>query len=218
MPVREGRLDRAVATTQRIRAASISEIRDARLAAGVSQRELARAVGLSQAQVARFERGALRDVGIDLICRLAIGVGLDPSLRFYPGGDALRDAGQVRLLERLHVRLAAAVRWRTEVMLPGVADVRAWDAVVDGTGCTDAIEAETRIRDLQATTRRIARKLRDDPIVQHVILLVADTRWNRRAVADGREILRSDFPVDTRATLEALGQGRCPGANAIVFL
>ena len=102
--------------------------------------------------------------------------------------------------------------------LHGQTDGRAWDAFLDGTGCTDAIEAETRLRDLQAMERKITRKLRDDLSVQHVILLVADTRWNRRALAEGREGLRAQFPLDTREALVGLNRGRCAGANAVVVI
>ncbi len=110
------------------------------------------------------------------------------------------------------------MRWRVEVALAGQSDLRAWDAVIDGTGCVDAIEAETRLRDLQAVERRLARKLRDDATIQHLILLVADTRSNRRALAEGRDALRAQFPLDTREAMENLHRGGCPGANAIVFL
>jgi transcriptional regulator with XRE-family HTH domain len=218
MPSRDHTIGRAHAAIDRMTTNARVEIREARLAAGLSQRDVGRAVGLSQSQVARFERGRNHATPLELLCRLAIGVGLDPSLRFYPGGDAVRDVAQIRLLDRLRTRLGADVRVRTEVPLFGVHDARAWDAILDGTGCVDAVEAETRIRDLQATTRRIGLKSRDDPTITHVILLVSDTRWNRQVLAAGREALRSDYPLDTRAALDQLRLGRCPGTNAIVIL
>jgi hypothetical protein len=82
----------------------------------------------------------------------------------------------------------------------------------------DAVEAETRIRDGQAMWRRASLKLRDDPTISHVFLLVADTPSNRRAIAEIRELLRLDLPLDTRGVLSALGNGRCPGAGGVVFL
>lgn len=176
MTARDRRLDRALATSRRLAAAVIADVRDARLGAGLSQAEVARAVRISASQVARFERGAVHDIRLEQLCRLCAAVGLEPSLRLYPDGHPVRDAGQVRLLERLRSRTSPALRWRVEVPLHGQTDGRAWDAFLDGTGCTDAIEAETRLRDLQAMERKITRKLRDDLSVQHVILLVADTR------------------------------------------
>lgn len=218
MPTRDRRLDRALATSRRLTTTAITEIRDARINSGLSQEELGTAVGISASQVARFERGLLHDLRLEQLCRLSAGVGLEPHLRLYPGGDPIRDAGQVRLLERLRARLPSSWRWRVEVPLNGQTDARAWDAVVDGNGCMDAIEAETRLRDLQATERKIGRKLRDDVTVQHVVLLVADTRTNRAALAEGREALRAQFSLDTRDALTRVAAGRCPGANAIVVI
>jgi hypothetical protein len=79
------------------------------------------------------------------------------------------------------------------------------------------IEAEMRLDDLQALERRIALKRRDSGI-DIVILLIADTLGNRRRLADHRDVLRSSFPLDTRAVLAALGSGRPPAASGIVVL
>ena len=58
-------------------------------------------------------------------------LGLDPSLRFYPGGQPLRDQAQIGLLDRfrLHVRSAAAMP--AEVPVPIEGDQRAWDVWLD---------------------------------------------------------------------------------------
>ncbi len=175
-------------------------------------------VGVSPSAVARFERGQLADIGIERLCRLAASVGLELSVRLFPDGDPIRDAGQVRLLERLRVRLPVSVRWRVEVPIIGRQDRRAWDAVIDGHACIDAVEAETRIADLQAAERRIALKARDDPTIRHLVLLLSDTRANRHALALARESLRAQYPLDTRAAMAGLSVGHCPGANAIVVL
>lgn len=196
----------------------IRDFRDARIAAGLSREEIARVVGVSPSAVARFERGQLADIGIERLCRLAASVGLEVGVRLFPDGDPIRDAGQVRLLERLRARLPASIRWRVEVPIIGRQDRRAWDAIIDGHGCTDGVEAETRIADLQAAERRIALKARDDPTIEHVVVLVSDTRSNRHALALARESLRAQYPLDTRAAMASLAGGHCPGANAIVVL
>lgn len=218
MPIRDSRLDRALATWRRIEASILADVHDARLASGLSREDIARVVGISASAIARFERGELDDIGIQQLCRLSAALGLETSVRLYPDGDAVRDAPQSRLLERMHVRLPTVMRWRLEVPIFGRTDRRAWDAVADGHGCVDAVEAETRVRDLQATERRIALKARDDSTVGHVILLVADTRTNRHALGLGREALRATYPIDTRAAMASLSAGRCPGSNAIVVL
>jgi hypothetical protein len=90
--------------------------------------------------------------------------------------------------------------------------------VLDGTGCVDAFEIETRLADLQAVERRTMLKIRDDASVRHVFLVIADTRWNRMALASGQEALRGNFPLDTRESMASLSAGRCPGANGIILL
>ena len=218
MAIRDGRLDRALATWRRIEASILADFHEARLASGLSRADVGRAVGISASAIAQFERGELDDIGIEQLCRLSAGVGLETSVRLFPDGDPIRDAPQARLLERMRLRLPAGMRWRVEVPIFGRSDRRAWDAVADGHGCVDAVEAESRVRDLQATVRRIALKARDDSTVGHVVVLIADTRANRQALALGREALRAEFPLATRAAMANLSAGRCPGANAIVVL
>jgi transcriptional regulator with XRE-family HTH domain len=163
MTTRNRRLDRAIAVSKSIASDASREIRDTRVAIGLSQDDVGRAVGMSGSQVGRFERGELEDIGLRQLCRLSVAVGLVPSVRLYPAGDPIRDVAQVRLLERIRGRLPSASGWRTEVPLHGRSDARAWDAVARSGDCLDAFEAETRLGDLQAIDRRIALKLRDDP-------------------------------------------------------
>jgi hypothetical protein len=101
------------------------------------------------------------------------------------------------------------------VPIPG--DLRAWDAQLRIDGAIVGIEAEMRLSDLQALDRRIALKCRDSGI-SIVILLVADTRANRRILSEQRETLRASFPLDTRAVMSALRSGRAPAASGIVVL
>lgn len=142
---------------------------------------------------------------------------MDLALRAYPPGDALRDRTQVALLERLRANVHPSLRWRTEVPLPIDRDLRAWDAVVSGTGWRCRIEAETRLADLQAVERRVALKARDDP-GGHLLLLVSDTRGNRAALLLRRAALEAAFPLDQRTMLAALRDGRDPGGSGIVML
>jgi transcriptional regulator with XRE-family HTH domain len=218
MSSRNGALDRALDDARRLRIDVASELRSERIGAGLSRQALGSRTGVSASRIGRLERAELDDVGLEMVCRLAAGVGLRAAVKLYPSGDAIRDAGQHRLLERLRIRMPVLLGWRPEAPLFGRTDLRAWDAVVAPPGCRDAVEAETRLNDLQAVERRIALKLRDDASIGHVILLVADTHHNRRVLRVGREALRSAFPLDTRETMAALGAGRCPGSNAIVIL
>jgi hypothetical protein len=106
------------------------------------------------------------------------------------------------------------------VPLPIESDLRAWDAEIRGRDPTPwrtRVEAETRIGDGQGLERRLALKLRDDPD-GHLILLVADTRTNRGALATLRPGLRAMFPCSAREALAALGAGREPPGSAILVM
>ncbi len=194
------------------------EIHLARLAAGLSQRVAATAAGMSQSQFGRIERGEIRRPTLDQLCRAAAAVGLKLALKAFPDGDPIRDVAHARLLERFRKRLGPGIHWHTEVPVNGATDLRGWDGMCDVMRVRIGVEAETRIRDAQATWRRTQRKRDADRTVGMVILLVADTRANRAALREIREALREDLPLDTREVLTALGAGRSPSAGGIVLL
>jgi hypothetical protein len=147
---------------------------------------------------------------------MSAAVGLDLRLRAYPAGDAIRDAGQILLLERLRVRLHPSLGWSTEVPLPIDGDLRAWDAVIRARTWHRPVEAETILDDIQATERRLALKRRDAG-EDHLILLVADTRRNRRALEAAPGAF-ANLTLRTREVLSALARGVDPGGSGIVIL
>jgi hypothetical protein len=122
------------------------------------------------------------------------------------------------LLERFAARLGPIVTWRTEVPIPLPGDLRNADGVATvTTNDFDAIvEAETRLHDVQETERKLRAKQRDLGTTR-AILLVADTRHNRRVIAAVPDLQRQ-FPVGTRSCLAALKAGRDPGADCLVIL
>lgn len=187
------------------------------MTAGLSLREVAVAAGVSHNKVWRIEHAKTLDVSVLDLTRVGAAVGLDMSLRFYPGGDPVRDAAHVQLLHRLRSRIHPDLRWRTEVPLPITGDRRAWDATIAGVGFVLGVEAETRVRDAQAVARRVNLKQRDGEL-DHVILLVADTRANRLALQAARPELVDAFPITPRIALAALAEGRSPGGNAVIVL
>ena len=217
MAPRERPVDRAARVSRKIQLAVATELRDARLAAGLSQQSVGRAAGISHAQVGRVERGAVSGLTIAQLGGIATALGLDLSVRFFPGGDPLRDAAQSSLLERLRQRIHVSLKWQTEVALPIEGDRRAWDALIGSSNERTAVEPETRVSDGQALARKLSLKRRDGRI-ERVILLIADTRRNRAALISWREALRSDFPLDSREILRALQEGRHPPDSGIVVL
>jgi hypothetical protein len=69
---------------------------------------------------------------------------------------------------------------------------------------------------MQAVERRLALKQRDGQ-VDHVVLVVADTRRNRRALASAPAAFPG-FGRDARRVLRDLTGGMDPGMSAIVLL
>ena len=83
-------------------------------------------------------------------------------------------------------------------------------------GWRAGIEAETVIDDTQALDRKIALKRRDGG-ADLVILVVADTPRNRRALAAASSAF-ADLPLRTRAILAALRAGGAPAGSGVVLL
>jgi len=217
MGSRERRVDVGAGAARAILARLAAEIRSARLQAGLSQRSVAAGIGISRSQVSRIERGQTPDLTIDMAARVCAVLGLAMRVQVFPSGDPLRDAAQVALLERLRVYLHGSFRWLTEVPLPIPGDLRAWDATACNSAARIGIEAETRLRDLQAVERRIALKERDGGM-DRVILLVANTRHNRDVARTSAGHLRVRFPIPGPRALELLGAGVDPGGNALILL
>lgn len=187
-----------------------------RRGAGLSHDAVGAACNVSGSTAARIEGGATRDPDLRVLAAMAAVVGLELRIRAFPAGDPIRDAGSQRLTNRLKIPLHADLTWLTEVPLPIPGDLRAWDAVVRAADWRLAVEAETVLDDIQAVERRVALKQRDGR-VDHVLLLVADTRRNRRALASAPAAFPG-FSRDARRVLRQLARGIHPGTSAIVLL
>ncbi len=193
------------------------ELREARIAAGLTQRTVGGAIGISHAQVSRIELGRAPHVPYETLVRFAAVVGLDVPLRTFPSGDPIRDAGQLALLRLLRGLVDPGLRWFTEVPLGILGDLRAWDAVIAGPGWEVPVEAETRLRDVQALLRGLALKGRDgeQPVI---LLLVADTRHNRHVLRLAARELGDAFPLAGRAALAELAAGRALTSSSVIVL
>jgi hypothetical protein len=95
-------------------------------------------------------------------------------------------------------------------------ELRGWDALLLGHGKRTAVELEMRLRDAQATIRRQGMKRRDDP-VDGFLLVLADTRTNRRVYAENAD-LWPDLPrLRSSRVLAAVEAGDHP-PSGIVFI
>jgi transcriptional regulator with XRE-family HTH domain len=217
MSYRDGRKDRARRRIQGQVRVIGGELLAARELSGLSRRAVSTATGVPESAVRRLELGLLRELNVARLALVADAVGLEPSIRLYPGGDPLRDAAQNALLERLRLRVSRSLTWRREVPLPGDRDQRSWDAVITKPPLSRPVDAETRLRDFQALERRLNLKMRDGN-VDSIILLVADSRNNRAALRSAPEAWKAAFPISSRQALTDVGAGRLPDASALIVL
>ena len=215
MPTRDGPIARATRIAADDQRRVLEELARAQRSAGLSDGDVARACRMSRWTVARIVNGRRRTSVVELAAIGAI-VGRDIRLHAYPAGDPIRDAGQQRLLDRFRARLHPNLVVRTEVPLPIVGDLRAWDAVTRGADWCRPVEAETVLDDIQALERRLALKVRDGG-VDGVILVIADTPRNRRALAAAPGSF-SGFDRNARRVLSALAAGRDPGGSSLILL
>jgi transcriptional regulator with XRE-family HTH domain len=218
MGTRERASDLGAADARRLTELIGRELGTTRRTLGISAETAAGRAGMSASQWGRLERRELRRPTLEQVCRAARGVGLAPSFTLYPTGERIRDAAQLALLARFETLLAPSVRLLREVPLTIPGDLRAWDGRITAGGRTASIEGESRVHDAQALARRIALKVRDDPDAGVVILVLNQTAHNRRVLAEHREALRAQFPLDGAAILRALRAGRIPQAGGIVLV
>jgi transcriptional regulator with XRE-family HTH domain len=211
--------DRGSRQGQRLVRSIGEEFRTARVALGLSQRHVARAAHVSRSQYGRIEVGAVRHLSILTAARISAVLGLDLSARTYPSGRPIRDAAHAKRLGRLLDHVGPPLRSVTDVPLRRTTDYpdqRAWDAVLTGDGRRTAVELETRLHDIQALTRRIHLKQRDDT-PDRLLVVVANTRANRRVV-DEFGSLFADWPrLRTAAVLKDLRSGQHPATGLILL-
>lgn len=195
------------------------EFRERRLALGDSQGHVADACHMSRVHYGQIENGRVAKLTILEVDRISSVLGLAPSIRLYPAGPAVRDAGHLLRLRAFLDEVRPPLAYRIEVPLPprqDRIDARAWDAMLQGTGMRTAIELEMRLRDIQALVRRVELKRRDDP-TDFFLLLVADTRANRRILAEFAGMF-VDLPrLRPSAVRAALASGSHPPTGILLI-
>ena len=195
------------------------EFRHARIQLGWSQRVVAAAARIDRADYSRIEAGKLTAVSHLRLCQIGAVLGLNLSTRAFPGGSPIRDAGSARRIQKILDEIGPPLWYRLEVPLPTNGDrpeLRAWDVMLYGAGERTAIEFEARLYDMQAQHRRHRLKRRDDP-TDHFLLAVADTKANRRVLAEFSDLL-DDLPrLRTNTVLKLLRAGRHPPTGFILL-
>jgi hypothetical protein len=159
----------------------------------------------------------MEHVDLMLLARTCAVVGMDLSVKAFPGGEPIRDVAHLAILRELRARLHRSLDWATEVPLPVAGDQRAWDGLIRGSGWRYGVEVETAPTDGQATLRRLALKVRDGQ-VDGVLLVLRDTRRTRDFVRELDGVAGSAFPVAGVRALELLEAGVDPGGSSIIVL
>lgn len=192
-------------------------LRAARHVAGLRQAAVGAAIGRSQSEISRRELGQVPNLTGRDIAVHAAAVGLKLALSLWPVGGGIRDAGQARYIARFLARVGRAWRSALEVPVPKPGDLRAADIMLTARGIRIAVEVITRLADLQAQLRAAQLKARDLDATR-LVIVVAGTHANRRALAETRPALLESFDLNTARVMSDLAGGRDPLRDAIVVL
>jgi transcriptional regulator with XRE-family HTH domain len=217
MANRNRAIDEARRLWHQKRVAFGDELRSRRLAAGARQADVGAAIGVSVTEISRRERGDAPNISVVSLAEHAAAVGLRVSLGMYPAGGAVRDAAQLRYINRFLGRVSDAFLRELEAVVPVPGDLRAVDIVLRATGCLIAVEVITRLHDIQAQLRTALTKARDIGATR-LMIVVASTHANRRALGEARSALATAWDLDTRRVMGQLATGRQPDRNAIVLI
>ena len=194
-----------------------SELRTNRLMNGATQAETGAAIGVSASEVSRRERGDASGVSVRSLVEHAAAVGLRLVITTYPTGGGVRDAAQLKYIHRFLERVPDTFLRELEAPVPLPGDLRAVDVVLRAAGCLIAVEVITRLGDIQAQIRSARNKARDIGATR-LVLVVAGTHANRRALDEARSALHGAWDLDSRRVMAALRAGRQPANDALVLI
>jgi transcriptional regulator with XRE-family HTH domain len=180
-------------------------------------RQLAAAIGVSTSEISRRERGESPRINGEKLSVHAAAVGLKLTVSLWPVGGGIRDAAQARYIAAFVARVGRSWRVVLEAPVRIAGDLRAADVALTRGDTRLIVEVMTRLADLQAQIRAAQLKARDLGATR-LIIAVAATHANRRAIADARPALIGAFDLDTRRVMAELAAGRDPGRDAIVTL
>ena len=217
MATRTRSIDDARRAWERMAVTTGDELRAARYVLGATLQEVADAIGVSASEVSRRELAKSPRLTGEKLAIHAAAVGLRLSVRLWPVGGGVRDAGQARYVAAFLARAGRAWRVVVEAPVPIAGDLRAADILLVGGATRIAVEVITRLADLQAQVRAAQLKARDIGATR-LILVIAGTLANRRALSAVRGALLDSFDLDTRRLMSELATGRDPGRDGIVVL
>src|SRR4051812_25684360 len=218
---RETRAMRGRRRSQMLVRRTLDELRLARIDAGLAQGEVGQLIGITKSQMSRLEAGQTAGVTLERLSEMASVLGYEVSLGLHPVGDPVRDKGQLAVGRRFDAILADAWRVTNETLLPGAGEQRAWDKLLRLVGASPpylvGVDIETRIRDIQALTRRMRARERDG-MVDAILIVLSDSSTNRRLVQELRGSLGRDYETSARAILAGLRSGQRLVGSGVVLV
>ena len=216
MGTRETRRERGRRQGQAALRRIVEELRNARIASGLSQQFVASLVGWKQSELSRLETFKSASVSLPRLGELAAVLGFELRVGLFPTGDALRDKGHQALMGRFLGLVSAGFAVAREVPFPNAGDRRAWDVILRISGQRTGVEAESRVRDIQAAARRIHERERDG-LVDVVLVVLADTAHNRLILPALLDALGDRYRTSPRSLFAALRAGRpLPGCGVLL--
>ncbi len=198
------------------------------------QEDLAERAGVTRWDVLRIERGRLSSMPLAKIRAVAAALDahLDSVLR-WQGGDLTRlvSARHARMHEIMARHMQARSDWLVEPEVSfsiygerGIIDILAWHST---SRIALLIELKTEVVDLnemlgtldrkRRLAERVARERGWDPVTVGTWVVVADSRTNRRTIAEHATVIRGKLPTDGRS-VETWLQKPVGRLNALSFL
>jgi transcriptional regulator with XRE-family HTH domain len=217
MTSKQTRLDVGRQRAAELTTMALTELRVARITAGISQRALAGQLGWPQSRYSEFERG-VRPATMRDICVTAALLGLQPSLQLHAQDEPIRDRGHSRLIERFRSRLSPAWQAIHEAPFPNLGDLRSWDLLLMlGDEQRIGVEAETRLRDQQLLVRRIRQRELHGGVDQ-ILVVLSDSAHNRRQASVLRKALGERYGTRQADLLDALANGRSLTGSGLLLM
>ncbi|MCC6619004.1 MAG: helix-turn-helix domain-containing protein [Chloroflexi bacterium] len=193
------------------------ELRVARFRAGLTQKQVGRQVDRSASRISRIEGGLAPAASLTELMRVAAAIGMKLYVNAYPLGRRALDAPQLAMLTQFNSRLHPSWRCELEKVMPKEGDLRAIDELIWTDEISCAVEAITRLAEVQGHLRPARAKQRDIGATR-LILLVKGSRANRRVLHEADDLVRRSFQVGTRRAFEALAAGRDPGGDCLILI
>ena len=201
---------------------------------GWRQEDLALAAGVSRSQVGRIERGESGSMPVAAVDRVAGALGAGAELRLLwqgEGLDRLLDEGHARLVEWV-VRRLVTLGWDVAVEVSfarngerGSIDVLAFHS---GRRALLVIEVKSVTPDMQAMLGGLDRKARLGPAIARErgwtpvtmarVLVLGDTRTNRRRLEAHIATVRAALPAGTREITRWVADPVAPAPAGVWFV